>query len=76
MNRLVASPIVAGTAGVLFLAASIVNFAYGSDAPRYATSLRVSTAKPTMQPQTKLGPTIPPSPWEDEEKGKLTPARP
>ena len=60
MKRLFANPIVAGTAGVLFLAASAMNFAYGN--PASTNGLRLTTATETLQPQTKLGPTIPPSP--------------
>jgi hypothetical protein len=53
-------------ATILFAAATIFNATVSASSTSGGTALKIAPAATVSEPVVKLGPTLPPSPWDDD----------
>ncbi len=72
MSKALANPKIFGAACLLFVGATLFNATINASTPREGLGVR-SAPSSLSAPVLEVGPTIPPSPWDDEPSvaGKL-----
>jgi hypothetical protein len=66
MSKAFANTKLFAAATILFAAATIFNATVSASSTSGGTALKIAPASTVSEPVVKLGPTLPPSPWDDQ----------